>query len=65
MNSLIIDGLLTIAAGIYACLIAFGAVRLSKDNAKEDEWRKRWGGVIKIAAPLLVICGLFSVMRGL
>jgi len=60
-----IDGLLTIAAGIYVCLITFGAVRLSKDKAKEEEWRKKWGGVLKVAGPLLLIWGLFSVVRGL
>jgi hypothetical protein len=60
-----IDGLLTTAAGIYVCLVAFGVARLSKDKAKEEEWRKKWGGVIKFAGPLLAIWGLFSALRGL
>ena len=60
-----IDGLLTVAAGIYVCLITFGVVRLSKDKAKEEEWRNKWGGIMKFAGPLLLIWGLFSVLRGL
>lgn len=65
MNASMIDGLLTAAAGIYVCLITFGVVRLSKDRAKEEEWRQKWGGVMKLAGPLLLICGLFLVLRAL
>jgi len=65
MQASMIDGVLTTAAGIYVCLLAFGMVRLSKDKAKEEEWRKKWGGFMKFAGMLIVIWGLVSVLRGL
>jgi hypothetical protein len=65
MNVSMIDGVLTTVAGIYVCLIAFGAARLSKGKAKEEEWRRKWGGFIKVAGPLIAILGFVSILRGL
>jgi hypothetical protein len=65
MNASIIDGSLTLAAGVYVSLVGFGVVSASKDKKKGEEWRKKWGVFMKIAGPLIAIWGVFSLVRGL
>jgi len=65
MNASIIDGALTLAAGGYVSLIGLGAVSVSKDKKKDEEWRQKWGGFIKIAGPLIAVWGAYNIVRGL
>lgn len=65
MNASIVDGLLSLAAGVYCALIGFGVVSPSKDKIKGEAWRKKWGGFMRIAGPLVAAFGIFSIVRAL
>jgi hypothetical protein len=61
----IADGLISLLGGLYVTLIAFGAVRASKDPAKEAAWRLKWVPFLKIAGPLIMVFGAWNIVRGL
>jgi hypothetical protein len=65
MNPAIIDGLLSLAAGVYCALVGFGVVSPSKDKIKGEAWRKKWGGFMKIAGPLIIAFAIFTIVRAL
>jgi hypothetical protein len=52
-----IDGLVPLAAGIYATLLAFGLLRAHKKETAEK--LKEAGGVLKIFGPLVILYGLY------
>ncbi|HZF19861.1 MAG TPA: peptidylprolyl isomerase [Burkholderiales bacterium] len=57
----LVDGLVSILAGIYAYLAVTGKVKVSKNEEKAAEWRQKYGRLFKIAAPILVLFGLFKL----
>jgi len=65
MNASMIDGLLSLAAGVYCSLVGFGVVSPSKDKIKGEAWRKKWGGFMKIAGPLIAVWGAYNIVRSL
>jgi hypothetical protein len=65
MNASVIDGLISLAIGVYISLIGFGVVSPSKDKAKGEEWRKKWGTFMKIAGPFIAAFGIFNIVRAL
>ena len=57
-----IDGLGSLAAGVYLSLIGFGAVAPTKDEAKLAKL-KRFSLFFKIAGPLITVWGLYNFLR--
>jgi hypothetical protein len=57
----LVDGLISILGGIYGYLAATGKVKVSKNEEKAAEWRQKYGRTLKIAAPILVLFGLFRL----
>jgi hypothetical protein len=55
------EGLIPIAGGIYALLIAHGKVVASKDNVKFEEWKKTWKPIINWLAPVVILFGLLEL----
>jgi hypothetical protein len=65
MLSSLIDGLITLALGVWVALIGFGVVSPSKDKKKGEEWRQKWGGFMKVAGLLMAAWGAYYVARRL
>jgi len=51
-------GLILIAGGIYALLGAFRAIRLSKNPEANELWLRKYGPMMKILSPLVILGGL-------
>ncbi len=61
MNAAAIDALVSLAGGIYVCLIGFGVVCPSKNREKAEIWRKKWGGFLRVAGPLIALWGAYQL----
>ncbi len=53
-----LEGLIPLLGGLYAFLLARGVLRASKDSAKNDAWRRKWGRLLKWLAPLVMLFGI-------
>lgn len=59
-------GLVTILCGIYACLLAYGYLpRNPKDPEAHRLWQKKFGGMLQVLGPLIVLGGVFTLITGL
>jgi hypothetical protein len=45
----------------YAFLLARGILPASKDPAKNDEWRKRWGQLLTWLSPFIMLIGILQL----
>jgi uncharacterized BrkB/YihY/UPF0761 family membrane protein len=55
-------GLLFIGGGIYAFLVAHGVVSASKNRAANEAWRQKYGRLLKITSPIVVLFGLGELL---
>ena len=60
-----LDGIILIAGGIYGYLAATGKIQISKSEAKSAEWRDKYGKLVKIVCPLLILFGAFRLIQPL
>jgi len=51
-------GLILFFGGIYFLLMAFGVVRANKDPEKNELWMRKFGRMMKILAPIVILYGL-------
>ena len=51
-------GLIYVFGGIYVLLTAFGVIRANKDPEKNELWKRKFGRMMKILAPILILFGL-------
>jgi cadmium resistance protein CadD (predicted permease) len=65
MVSLLLDGLLPLALGIWMALLGFGVTSLSKDTAKSEGFRRKWSALLKIAGPLIAVWGAYNISRAI
>ena len=65
MISSIIDGLISFVLGVWMALIGFGVISPSKDKAKGEEWRKKWGTFLKFGGIFVALWGVVGIARGL
>ena len=56
----LIDGMISIASGIYALLAATGKIQIGTDEGKSKEWILRHGKIMQIVAPILIIFDLLD-----
>jgi hypothetical protein len=56
-------GLVEVAIAIYFYLLAFGAVKASKDAQKNAEWLAKYRTLLKVAATVILLYGLASTFR--
>jgi len=52
------SGLIFIAGGIYALLAAFRVVRLSKNQEANEQWLRKFGPMMKVLGPIIILFGL-------
>ena len=52
------EGVIPILGGTFVYLIAIGRYNPSRDPAKGEEWRRKWGPKLKILAPIVIFFGV-------
>ena len=52
------SGLIPIAFGIYVLLAVFRVVRLSKNADANEQWLRKFGPMMKILGPIVILAGL-------
>ena len=60
-----LDGLVSIAGGIYGYLAATGKIKISKSEEKSADWRAKYGKLLKIVCALLIMFGVFRLVQPL
>jgi hypothetical protein len=59
------NGLIPFVGGIYATLLAYGYLpKKPKDPEKMEVWRQKFGPMMKILSPLLMLYGAASLLGG-
>ena len=51
-------GLIPIAFGIYVLLAVFRVVQLSKNAEANELWLRKFGPMMKVLAPIIILSGL-------
>lgn len=60
----LIDGLIPFSIGTYMLLLANGFLPQNpKHQLKTEHWRQKYGGMIKVISPFLIIWGTFQMGR--
>jgi hypothetical protein len=58
-----LQGLIPILGGIYGYLLANGTLPMNpKDPEKMDLWRRKFGKMMKIICPFIVIFGILQLL---
>ena len=57
-----LSGLIAVAGGIYGLLAAFGIVRVSKSPPANEVWLRKFGSMMKIVSPLVILFGLAELL---
>ena len=55
------SGLIALAGGIFGLLAALGIVRVSKNPEANEVWVRKFGPMMKILSPLVILFGLGEV----
>lgn len=59
-----LGGLIPIVGGTYILLVACGVLpKKSKDPEKMQLWRRKFGKLIKILAPIVIIFGILELFN--
>jgi hypothetical protein len=61
-----LEGLIPLLAGVYCLLVVFGVVRASKNPESNEVWLRKYGTLMKILGPIMILFGLaelFGVIR--
>jgi hypothetical protein len=56
------EGMIPIIGGSLAWLMATGRYNPSKDPVKWEEWLRRWGPMLKILTPLVILFGIAQLL---
>ena len=60
------NGLIPLLGGFYATLLAFGYLpRKPADPERLALWRKKFGPLMKVLGPVLIIIGTVEILRPL
>lgn len=53
-----LGGLIFVGGGVFSLLVAYGVVRASKDPAANEAWLRRFGPMMKVLSPIIILFGL-------
>lgn len=56
-----LSGLIPIALGIYVLLAVFRVIPLSKNPDANEQWLRKFGLMMKILGPIIVLGGLIQL----
>lgn len=56
------SGLIPIALGTYVLLGAFRVVPVSKNQEKNELWLRKFGRLMKVLGPILILGGLAELL---
>ena len=57
-----LPGLIAIAGGIYGLLAALRIVRVSKNSENNEMWLRKFGPMMKVLSPLVILFGLAELL---
>jgi hypothetical protein len=58
-----LEGLIPLLGGVYGLLLARGILpRKPKDPEKMDLWRRKFGGIMTILCPILILFGVLQLL---
>ena len=57
-----LSGLIAIAGGIYGLLAALRIVRVSKNSESNEVWLRKFGPMMKVLSPLVILFGLAELL---
>jgi hypothetical protein len=57
-----LGGLIAIAGGTYGLLAALGIVRVSKNPQTDEVWLRKFGAMMKVVTPLVILFGLAELL---
>jgi len=60
-----VDGLITVACGVYLYLISIGKIQIIKDKEKSDRLRGKYGKILELLSPFVIIYGIFTLCKPL
>ena len=64
MNHINLEGLIPILGGIYGLLLAYRVVpKKPKDPEKMELWHRKFGKMMKVLSPILIVFGLLLLFR--
>jgi hypothetical protein len=61
-----LSGLIVIVGGIYGLLAALRIVRVSKNSENNEMWLRKFGPMMKVLSPLVILFGLaefFGILK--
>ena len=53
-----LNGLIFVGGGIFSLLVASGVVRASMNPEANEAWRRKFGPMMKILSPIMILFGL-------
>lgn len=53
--------LISIFGGILGYLAATGKIQISANEVKSEEWRNKFGSMLKITSPILIVFGIYRL----
>ena len=57
-----LSGLIVIVGGIYGLLAALRIVRVSKNSESNEVWLRKFGPMMKVLSPLVILFGLAELL---
>jgi len=57
-----LGGLIPIAGGIYGLLVVYRLVQVSKNPEANELWLRKFGPLVKILSPLVVLFGIAQLL---
>lgn len=57
-----LEGLIPLFGGLYAFLLARGVLSATRDEVKNEAWRRQWGPMLTWLAPLVMLFGFVRLI---
>jgi hypothetical protein len=57
-----LESIISLLAGIYCTLVGFRIVAPGKNPERNEEWLRKFGTLMKIGGPLLILFGIAGLL---